>query len=131
MTEKPQNNMVKIEDDAEVFEELLRFLYAGKVKKSSMETLAVKLLIAADKYDVEGLKTMCEGTLSRSLSITNAVEYLLIAELCSADLLKKSVNFIASNMKKMRVRPEFKSLRMKYPSVMDEILDASAARRKN
>ncbi|KAJ8674848.1 hypothetical protein QAD02_010634 [Eretmocerus hayati] len=68
-------------DDAsfEVMREFFRYIYAAKVK--NLESIAVELLIVADKYAVEGLKTICEQNLIRNLKSENAVEYLNLAYL--------------------------------------------------
>lgn len=127
MLEK-QQNMVNIEDiDSEVFEELLRFIYAGKVKASQMAKFTVELLGAADKYNIQKLKTMCEKILYRGIHKDNAVEYLNIAEQCNAMVLRTlSIKFIATHAKDMTERAEFKSLGTKHPSLMYEIFCALA-----
>ena len=54
-------NHVKIEDiPPEVFNELLRFIYTGRSTSAAMETMAVQLLVAADKYLLDQLKSECE-----------------------------------------------------------------------
>ncbi|CAJ0951698.1 unnamed protein product [Ranitomeya imitator] len=57
--------------------------------------MADDLLAAADKYALERLKVMCEEALCSNLSVENAAEILILADLHSADQLKtQAVDFI-------------------------------------
>ena len=84
-------NQIKIEDiQPEVFQELLRFIYTGRVSTATMETMAAGLFIAADKYLLNGLKNECENYLLHDMSPDNCIELLLNSNLMnSAELLKK------------------------------------------
>ena len=54
---------VVIEDmDPEVFQELLYFIYSGRVSSNAVyETHGISLLIAADRYDIPALRGCCEN----------------------------------------------------------------------
>ena len=68
-TKENLTNQIDIEDiEPEVFQELLRFIYTGEVSLNKMETIAAGLLIAADKYLLDGLKMICENYLLRYIS---------------------------------------------------------------
>jgi speckle-type POZ protein len=84
-------NQIKIEDiKPEVFQELLRFIYTGRVSSATMETMAVGLLIAANKYMLIGLKNKCENYLLHDMSPENCIELLLNSNLLnSSEQLKK------------------------------------------
>ena len=84
-------NQIKIEDiQPEVFQELLRFIYTGRVSTATMETMAAGLFIAADKYLLNELKHECENYLLHDMSPDNCIELLLNFNLMnSAELLKK------------------------------------------
>ncbi|KAJ8673306.1 hypothetical protein QAD02_004568 [Eretmocerus hayati] len=101
------DNVVDIADISyNVMYELLRFIYAGKVKE--IENVAVELLIASEKYMIEELKTLCENYLSSILSSKNVVQYLNLAELHNASLLKdKGINFIAQYAETVADSPHF------------------------
>lgn len=119
--EERKHNRVDITDvDHEVLREMLRFIYTGKA--SNLEKMADDLLAAADKvrfwncwilmykffdwifflfvfiflqYALERLKVMCEEALCTNLSIDNAAEILILADLHSADQLKaQAIDFI-------------------------------------
>jgi speckle-type POZ protein len=84
-------NQIKIEDiQPEVFDQLLRFIYTGRVSTATMETMAAGLFIAADKYLLNGLKNECENYLLHDMSPDNCIELLLNSNLMnSAEKLKK------------------------------------------
>lgn len=107
MKEK-QEGIIQIKDVSfEVFQEVLRFMYTGRVDQ--IEKIANELLIAADKYDVEGLKAMCEETLCKSLNIDNVLEYLKFSDLYKANILQaESIKFIVSHAKEITQKPGFK-----------------------
>uniref|UniRef100_A0A672RUU3 Speckle-type POZ protein-like n=1 Tax=Sinocyclocheilus grahami TaxID=75366 RepID=A0A672RUU3_SINGR len=92
--EKYLGNQVEINDvEAEVFKEMMFFIYTGKAP--NLDKMADDLLAAADKYALERLKVMCEDALCTSLSVENAAEILILADLHSADQLKtQAVDFI-------------------------------------
>ncbi|XP_065226729.1 speckle-type POZ protein-like [Planococcus citri] len=70
----------------EVFEELLRFIYSGKV--NNLDTLAYELLPAADMYQLKELMEMCEETLFQQFSKDNVIKILILAHEYNADWLK-------------------------------------------
>ncbi|KAJ4769416.1 BTB/POZ and MATH domain-containing protein 2 [Rhynchospora pubera] len=82
--------IIKIEDmDAPVFEPLLRFIYSetipefeeenGSEKKHNTE-FAQHLLAAADRYDLERLKKICENILYGSIEKNNVIPLWSLAE---------------------------------------------------
>jgi speckle-type POZ protein len=78
-------NQIKIEDiDPEVFQELLRFIYTGRVSTATMEAMAVGLFVAADKYLLSGLKNECENYLIHDMSPDNCIELLLNSNLMNS-----------------------------------------------
>ncbi|XP_011863439.1 PREDICTED: speckle-type POZ protein-like isoform X2 [Vollenhovia emeryi] len=93
MKEK-KTNQVDIDDmDPEVLKEMLRFIYTGKV--TNLEKMAGGLLAASDKYQLNTLKVLCQEALRKSLTIENAAEILILADLHSSDQLKvEAINFI-------------------------------------
>jgi speckle-type POZ protein len=77
-TKEKLTNRIDIEDiEPEVFQELLHFIYTGRLSTTTMDTLAVGLLIAADKYLLIVLKNECENYLLRKMSPENCVELIL------------------------------------------------------
>jgi speckle-type POZ protein len=91
-TKENLKHQIEIENDPEIFEELLRFMYTGRLDTSTMETMAVGLLVAADKYLLNDLKSECENYFVREMSSENCVELILHGDLLNpAEHLKKSI----------------------------------------
>lgn len=84
----------KIEDiSAPAFLEFLRFIYCGNVE--GIDEHAVELLYAATKYDIQDLKPFCVKSLAENLSITNAIETTMLADLHEEKKLKRyCIDFI-------------------------------------
>lgn len=63
--------------DPQVFRELLRFIYTGRLGVATMENKATGLYNAADDFKLPVLKKECEKFLTRHMSSVNCVELLL------------------------------------------------------
>ncbi|XP_053313053.1 speckle-type POZ protein-like [Spea bombifrons] len=93
MVERIKNRVEIIDVEPDVFKEMMCFIYTGKAP--NLDKMADDLLAAADKYALERLKVMCEEALCSNLSVENAAEILILADLHSADQLKtQAVDFI-------------------------------------
>ena len=68
---------------------MLKYIYGGKIE--NLEDKATKLLAAADQYDLKLLKKKCEELLCKSLNISNCLDYLILADMHSTDILKPLV----------------------------------------
>ncbi|CAH8566772.1 unnamed protein product [Heterobilharzia americana] len=85
--EESRANRVEITDmEPDTVAEILRYIYTGQVV--GMDRLAHELLAAADKYQLERLKTMCEEALVESLSVENACDIFGLADMHNAEQLK-------------------------------------------
>ncbi|XP_014234725.1 speckle-type POZ protein A-like [Trichogramma pretiosum] len=74
--------------------ELLRYIYTGRVVKPGFP-LAMDVLAAADKYQLEELKSECEQIIGSNLSAENALDVLRVADKHNAKYLsKKAAEFI-------------------------------------
>ena len=90
-TKENSTHQVKIEDiEPEVFQVLLHFLYTGRLNSLTMETMAAKLFIVAEKYVLDELKLQCENYLSLQMSPVNCAELILHDDLLNpAEYMKK------------------------------------------
>lgn len=79
-------NVVETLFETEVLRDVLRYMYTDKVPQ--VDNAPDKLLAAADYYQLMGLKSLCEETLSKRLTVENAVDTLQLAELHSATTLR-------------------------------------------
>jgi speckle-type POZ protein len=94
-TKEQSTNQVNIEDiEPEVFQELLRFIYTGRVPLEKLETMAAALFITADKYLLDELKIKCENYFTHQMTPENCVVLLSTGDLLNpAELLKKAAKF--------------------------------------
>ena len=92
-TKENITNQVVIEDiDPEIFQELLRFIYTGRLSSPvTLDTMATRLFVAADKYLLDRLKSECEIHLLRRMSADNCIEFLKLVsdQIHPADNLKQ------------------------------------------
>ncbi|XP_011315182.1 speckle-type POZ protein A [Fopius arisanus] len=121
-TEESQKNCVNIPDfSPEAFTELLRFIYTDRVQ--NLHDLAKDLLIMANYYDLERLRIMCEESLRKNLTVQNAPEILLLADLHNANQLKRHAQgYIQKNAKYVVQSTEFQALQETHPKYSFEIL---------
>lgn len=68
--------------DSMVVKELLRFIYYKEVE--GLDKIAHDLLLAAEYYQVEELKKLCEATIISSLTVENVLTSLILADRLSA-----------------------------------------------
>jgi speckle-type POZ protein len=89
-TKEMLSGNVEVEDvDPDVFQELLRYMYTGLTRSTAMEVMATGLLVVADKYLLEELKTRCETHLIRKMSAKNYLDLLTLTTHHPAEHLKK------------------------------------------
>jgi speckle-type POZ protein len=80
-TKENLTNRIEVEDvEPAVFNEILRFLYTGKVSESAMDKMSARILAVADKYLLDELKMECETQLIHRMSAENCLELLLITD---------------------------------------------------
>lgn len=111
-----QENSVRITDVSyEVMQEILRFIYCGKV--NNMETLKLDLFVAADKYMIEGLKILCEEALILDLNIENVVDTLIIADQYDIkDLKTAALNYFTIHKREITTSDEFEKVVKTLPT---------------
>lgn len=81
--------VVKIDDiEPAVFYQVLRFIYTNEFETTDNDKI-FKILIVADKYDIDDLKSECENILANSLTIENFQRTITFADDLNADRLKK------------------------------------------
>jgi len=95
-TLEASSGRIEITDvDAVVFEQLLAYIYTGF--SPNVDALAEELLIAANKYALEELKTDCVRVLESHLSMDNVLEMLKLGDRHEASKLKEAaINFLVN-----------------------------------
>lgn len=87
LIEKKTNTLEVCDIEPEVFSQVLRFIYTDEV--DNLDDFAAELLAAADKYMLTLLKSKCEVSLARNVTLENCSELLMLAHLHSANGLKQ------------------------------------------
>nr|CAB3455779.1 unnamed protein product [Digitaria exilis] len=127
-------------DDMEpkVFKAMLHFIYrdtlvddnelgASSSDGSVFDTLAAKLLAAADKYDLGRLRLLCESYLCKGISVASVASTLALADRHRAMELKAvCLKFAAENLSAVIRTEGFLYLRDNCPSLQSEILKTVA-----
>ncbi|XP_038959269.1 TD and POZ domain-containing protein 2-like [Rattus norvegicus] len=115
-------NRVEIHDiHLQVFKEMMAFIYTGKAPHLHSHSMATDLLAAAEMYDLQDLKVMCEDSLCRNLSVKNAVPTLILADLHSTEHLKTRVmDFIILHASEVSKTLEWKSMVESHPHLVEE-----------
>lgn len=125
MKEKRLNKVVITDVTDAVLKEMLRFIYTGKVQ--NLPNMADSLLAAADKYDLDRLKVMCEEALCGSLTVENAASILILADLHSAEQLKaQTLEYINTHASEVTETSSWSDLIQSHPYLVAEAFRALA-----
>lgn len=128
--ENQQNTPVPIKDlERDVFQEMLQFIYTGETEKLSH--MADDLLAAADKYQLDRLKVMCEEALATNLTVENVASILIIADMHNAAQLKKiALHFCSSNSNTVPTTEGWKQMVSQNPSLLSDAYESLADSKK-
>jgi len=88
-----------------------------------LEQTATDLLLAADKYGIEELKSMCEAFLCDNLHPDNVIQLLIVAHLSNcAELMRQAGHVYRMFSRDSQLREGKKQLE-KYPGLLMKLLD--------
>ena len=124
---------------------MLLYIYTGNTP--NLNKLAGDLLGAAEQYQLEMLKNICEEKLCSSLEISNSVNHLILGDLYQVTysrpifqqpLMLFSLTYQAQNLKRMALQfvvrnmstvlrsRDWKESLIQYPALMAEVMEAMA-----
>ena len=89
MSEATSNEVIIRDCDPAVMKELVRFIYTDVCDAGALQQHCEELLSVACKYQVLGLKILCERQLYSTLTTTNVIDVLCIAEMYDTAELKR------------------------------------------
>uniref|UniRef100_A0A2A4K6Q1 BTB domain-containing protein n=1 Tax=Heliothis virescens TaxID=7102 RepID=A0A2A4K6Q1_HELVI len=97
-TAESQNSYVKLIDvSGEDLRYMLEYIYTGTVKDIENTNFA-SLLMLADRYNLKGLWELSEFALSEHLTLDNALDILIVADMYDSDFLKaEALKYIKEN----------------------------------
>jgi speckle-type POZ protein len=88
----------------DVFMNMLRFIYTGKISKHSQEDI-IKLVAIADAYNLNDLKLVSEKMLTSFIDCTNVIDILKMAHKFSALSLKSlCLNYLCEHTKETEIK---------------------------
>ena len=119
-TKENSNNQVKIEDiEPEVFDQLLRFIYTGRVSTATMESMVANLFIAADKYLLGELKKECENYMLHHMSPDYCLVLLLHGDLQKpTELLKEAATFFRRLPSQVTATERWEKMKQENPVLL-------------
>ena len=120
-TDKSEKKLQLDDIGSDTLQELLRYVYCGKVNSFYR---VEEILCAAEKYELDGLKVMCQEYLCKRLSKTNVVDKFRLACQCkNAEMLKNgAIEFMADNMKDVLDEWRFDTVVLENKEVSKEIM---------
>jgi len=90
MLENRQDSIQIVDFDDNAIQGMLEYLYSGEVL--NLEETAGELLKIAEKYNLPGLKTLSEDSLTGNITVENACHHLALAHVYNVSKLMKSVH---------------------------------------
>jgi speckle-type POZ protein len=159
MNEGATSSVIQIKDmEPRLFRALLSFIYTGSFPKmgkdNSMEEDKAEvveegqdhgaveyilwlqeLLAAADMYDLQRLKLLCEENLSEQIGVSSVASTLALSEQHHCHMLRKScLKFIQVQspkcLRKVMATDGWKHITTTYPSVLNELIVTLASNQK-
>ncbi|XAR59605.1 hypothetical protein NMG60_11015497 [Bertholletia excelsa] len=124
--------------ETKVFKAMLHFIYRDSLMEDELtsssssvssvsDTLTAKLLAAADKYDLERLRRVCESHLCKDISVNTVAKTLALADSFHATELKAMcLRFAAENLAAVMRSDGFQYLKESCPSLQSELLKTVA-----
>ena len=112
----------------QVFEALLDFIYTDSLPEMEVQeeaTMTKHLFEAADRYDMQRLKLICEDKLCRHLDVSNAATTLVLAEQHNCQGLKVAcIEFLKSPdvLEGVMATDGFEHLTRSCPALVKELM---------
>ena len=120
MMEKQSEGAMEIEEkdvNSDIMEQLLYYMYFQTVKDNNM--INTDLMIAADKFLVKGLLDFCTKFLESNLSVENALDILIKAELVNQKTLFDAASkFVRKNLGKVNKTSAWEEMLKKNPTLI-------------
>ncbi|XP_014238851.1 speckle-type POZ protein-like [Trichogramma pretiosum] len=116
------SNVVNIDDiEPEVFQKLLEFMYTEELPEMTFDNWS-KLIVAADKYQVDDLKRLCQEGLMRTYSEGTAVRLLVLTDLLDLWEIREPVlDFIIKKKEVIANTPDYQDMIKSHPHLLDAL----------
>jgi len=122
-TQEQQNNHVVIEDvKADVFEELMTYIYSGQLP--NLKEMSSELLAVADRYCILSLLRICMNNLLENMSVEDAAATYVLADRHSLHQVKPVIiHFMKKHFYEVATSAGWFSLGNHHPQLAKEIGD--------
>ncbi|KAL1399191.1 hypothetical protein pipiens_002246 [Culex pipiens pipiens] len=129
MQESTENCIAISDVEPGVFKELLRYIYTDQL--TCLETMAQKLYEAADKYDIQTLKSLCRCHIVKKMNSETAADTLVLADMHGDHEMKShALRFlIGSEAGTVTKSAGWKKMFRTHPYLVDETIGALTARK--
>ena len=123
--EESRSGRIEIKDlDVDTMDSMLSYIYSGKI--GHMDGKEGMLLAAGEKYNLPGLKVLCEAALSRHMNIDNVLDMLLVADFHKAANVKAlALKFIVENAQEIVSQDDWNKKLEKFPSILSDMFKAA------
>lgn len=120
-----KTNILKIDDlEPPVVKEMLRFLYTDRVE--NMDELAKELLVVADRYLIDLLRSECQSFLAQRVTVENCCQLLALADSHSAaDLKTVTMSFLMQHTGEVSATVGWKALKQTHPHLGFQLIEAN------
>ncbi|KAJ7564615.1 hypothetical protein O6H91_02G025800 [Diphasiastrum complanatum] len=117
-----QTKTIKLEDmNTAVLHSFVRFLYSANASAEDLQQHSPNLLLAANKYEVDLLKGVCENFMVKYLTKDSVLTYLEVGYLCDSFLVKNAAFDVVSRCyTEYELDEGFQSLGRKHPGLAVE-----------
>ncbi|XP_028981941.1 speckle-type POZ protein-like [Diachasma alloeum] len=100
----------------EIVQKMLHFMYTDRIE--NFEGMMEELLEAADRYEMQALKTLCVKHLCGEVNVQNAADILIMGEKYNAKtLMNYCARFINLHLPEVIETQGFKSIEENYPEL--------------
>ena len=125
--EESRSGRLDIKDlDVDTVGKMLTYIYSDKIDNTDGKCKEEMLLAAAEKYDLPGLKSLCENALSKAMTIDNVLDMLLLADLNKAKSVKDvAINFIIENAQEIVSQEGWSKKLEKFPTILSDLFKAA------
>lgn len=118
MVEAKTGQVVIADIQADIFKELLHYIYAGHTCTPLTEHTAQSLYVVAEKYDIQDLQKECLDFLLLHMQMNNAINLMIWADVQSIDEIKQAaLKFVAENFRTICPTDEWETLVKNHPEL--------------
>ncbi|XP_054720038.1 TD and POZ domain-containing protein 1-like [Uloborus diversus] len=123
MKENQQDTVDLVQMEVETVRDMLRYVYCGKIRDLTTEE-ALNLYVAADRYDLVGLKIFCRELIMLDISIENVCDVAELTDLHDDELLIKELKtFLLKSGKEIIKTEKWKAICSKKPVLCGKMFE--------